>query len=145
MLEKSWEGKLKKFWEKKEKNFSLFSTSSYKNNQKTSIMSNSPNRANAIGDQIVGSMQEAAGVFKNALTGNQDMKKAGIERKQGGQKEYDGAQAADKAEAKGDEMKGNVKDAAGKVGDALGIDNNLRSEGQADKAQADVKDAKSQI
>ena len=105
----------------------------------------SPNRGSAITDKIAGGAMEAAGVVKNALTGDESLKQAGVERKEGADAQYDAAKAADKADAKGDEMKGNVKDAAGKVGDALGIDNNLRGEAQADKASADVKDVKSQI
>ena len=108
-------------------------------------MPDSPNRANAVGEKVVGSFQEAAGVFKNALTGNEDLKKAGIERKENADQTYSEAQAADKAEAKGDELKGNVKETMGGIGNAIGINNDMESEGKADKASADVKDAKSQI
>lgn len=108
-------------------------------------MPDSPNRANAVGEKVQGGIMNAAGVLQNALTGDDSLKKKGEEKINNADQTYSEAQAADKAEAKGDEVKGNIKDTAGKIGDAMGIDNNLRSEGQADKAQADVKDAKSQI
>ena len=108
-------------------------------------MPSSPNRGSAIGNQVLGGAMEAAGTLKNAVTGNDDLKKQGIERKEEGQQSYDAAQAADKADAKKDEASGNVKEAIGGVGNAIGIKNDLEGEGKAEQAKADVKDAKSQI
>lgn len=108
-------------------------------------MTQSPNRANAIKEKVAGGVMEAAGTLQNALTGNSDLKNQGIQKKEGASNEYSQAQTADKADAKSDEASGNVKEAIGGVGNALGINNNMQAEGKEEQAQADVKDAKSQI
>ena len=108
-------------------------------------MPDSPNRANAVGEKVQGGIMNAAGVLQNALTGNTELKDKAAEKLNHADQTYSEAQAADKAEATKDDAKSSVKDTAGKIGDTLGIDNNLRNEASADQASADVKDAKSQI
>ena len=78
-------------------------------------MSQSPNRVNAVGEKVIGGAMETAGVLKNALSGDDSLKERGIQKQQDADAEYQKSQAADKADATKDEVKGDVKDAKSQV------------------------------
>lgn len=113
--------------------FSLFSH----NIKLQNIKMSSPSKTHAGFQSAVGTVKEAIGNVIN----NDDLKRDGQNDQAEAKAEHKEKQAQEKSESVKDSVKGTAKDVAGTV---FG-DDELKGEGKAAKAKADVKDAQSKV